>query len=66
MKGTPLWAEGASMVTVGAALSALTVTALAATLVSPEASRAAAAGTARVMAARAWPEAGVAGVMVAW
>ena len=53
------------MVTVGAVLSAVTVTAAAATLVLPAASRAAAAGRLRVMSARASPEAGVI-VMVNW
>ena len=53
------------MFTLGRALLAVTVTALAASLVLPAASRAAAAGTARVMLARASPEDGVAGVIMA-
>ena len=53
VKALPSWVEGASIVTVGAVVSAVTVTAAAATLLLPAASVTAAAGRFRVMSARA-------------
>ena len=63
-KAAPSWVEGALMATSGATRSALTVFVVRA-LPLPAPSLAASAGTARVISARASPEAGVAGVMVA-